>query len=192
MGLQQQFTRMSKNSPTGTCSFKNRDCYPRADKLVTLAASVAVNVNNRPRVRLSVRLSVCRLRSIYSNRLIGASTHNAASARFGPIVRGPATRCWHCRVAGAVAGRRGDAGIQDAVVERSSFHHSPLLAVQGRLGLARAHSGPLHGHHHALRRRLPPQRRKPRPQGRSVINFSNIKCFKRSLLCCNLSRYTHF
>ena len=26
----------------------------------------------------------------------------------------------------------------------------------------------------------------------NVINFSNIKCFKRSLLCCNLSRYTHF
>ena len=26
----------------------------------------------------------------------------------------------------------------------------------------------------------------------NVINFSNIKCFKRSLLCCNVSRYTHF
>ena len=26
----------------------------------------------------------------------------------------------------------------------------------------------------------------------NVINFSNIKCFKRSLLFCNLSRYTHF
>ena len=26
----------------------------------------------------------------------------------------------------------------------------------------------------------------------NVINFSNIKHFKSSLLCCNLSRYTHF
>ena len=26
----------------------------------------------------------------------------------------------------------------------------------------------------------------------NVINFSNIKCFKRSLLCCKLSRYTYF
>ena len=26
----------------------------------------------------------------------------------------------------------------------------------------------------------------------NVINFSNIKCFKSSLLSCNLRRYTHF
>jgi len=26
----------------------------------------------------------------------------------------------------------------------------------------------------------------------NVINFSNIKRFKSSLLCCNFSRYTHF
>ena len=70
-------------------------------------------------------------------------------------------------VAGAVAGRGGDARVQDAVVERPPLHDSPLLAVQSRLGLARAHSRPLHGYHHAVRRRLPPQRRRPRSQGPS-------------------------
>ena len=68
-------------------------------------------------------------------------------------------------VAGVVARCRGDARIQDAVAQRSSFHHSSLLAVQSRLGLAGPHPGPVHGYHHALRRRLLAQRRRPRPQG---------------------------
>ena len=79
-------------------------------------------------------------------------------------------------VAGSVARCRSVARIQDAVTERPSFYNPSLLAVQGRLGLAGADSRPLHGHHHAVRRRLYAQRRASRSQGSSLHTSLCLSC----------------
>ena len=60
---------------------------------------------------------------------------------------------------GTVSGFGRAAGVQAAGAASSPLDDTPLLAVQGRLGLADTDPGHLHGRLHALRRRLPTQRR---------------------------------
>jgi len=60
--------------------------------------------------------------------------------------------------AGAVAGSRCGARVQAATDADPPLHHSALLALQGRLGLAHPPPCHLHGRFHTLRRRLFAQR----------------------------------
>ena len=51
--------------------------------------------------------------------------------------------------------RRAD---QRTTLDSPPLRHTSLLAGQGNLGLVHATAGPLHGHLHAVRRRVPPRR----------------------------------
>jgi len=82
-------------------------------------------------------------------------------------------------VTGAVARVGRAARVQAVHAASSPLDDTALLAVQGRLGLAHSHPRHLHGRLHAVRRRVPTQRRtkQRRPEIQRARRPVQVKTF---------------